>query len=341
MKTHPLERYSRQVLYRGIGEAGQRRLLASQVALVGCGALGTQQASLLVRAGVGRLRIIDRDYVEESNLQRQTLFDEQDAAQCLPKAVAAQTHLQRANSSVEVQGMVDDLTPQNARELLGGAEVILDGTDNFETRYLLNDFCVQNGVPWIYGAAVGSYGVTLTIVPGQGPCLACLFPEPPAGLQATCDTEGILGAAASAVASLQVAEALKLLVGAPPGRKLVSLDVWENRFQSVDPGPPAEGCRACQRRDFTYLAGERAAQVILCGRDAVQIHAREERRSPLDFAELERRLKPHGAVRCNAFVLQFSAAPYEMTVFADGRTIVKGTTDAAVARSLYARYISA
>ena len=338
MASENLERYSRQVLYRGIGEAGQRKLLASRVAIVGCGALGSHQASLLVRAGVGEMVLIDRDYVEESNLQRQTLFEERDAAECLPKAVAAEAHLKRANSGVKVQGIVADLTAENATELLQGIDVLLDGTDNFETRYLLNDLSLQNGVPWVYGAAVGSYGVTLTIVPGHGPCLACLFPEPPSGMQATCDTDGILCSAASAVASLQVAEALKLLVGdrAALHGKLISLDVWENSFQAVDPGPPAEGCRACQRKDFAYLAGGGVPHITLCGRNSVQIH---ERKRPLDFAELERKLKPHGAVRFNPYVFQFSPAPYEMTIFPDGRAIIKGTTDTGIARSLYARYI--
>ncbi|OFW39915.1 MAG: thiamine biosynthesis protein ThiF [Acidobacteria bacterium RIFCSPLOWO2_12_FULL_60_22] len=354
------ERYSRQILYRHIGEAGQEKLLASRAAIVGCGALGSFQAALLVRAGVGELRIIDRDYVEASNLQRQTLFDERDAAECLPKAVAAEAHLKQANSRVCVQGIVADLTAENAAELLSGVQVILDGTDNFETRYLINDFSVQQCIPWVYGAAVGSYGMTMTIVPGSGlcsdalaqeglsseasaqagPCLACIFPEPPTGIHTTCDTEGIVGAAASAVASIQAAEALKLLVGDRQALhgKLISLDVWENRFQAVDPGQPAEGCRACRRREFVYLAGERAAPITLCGRNSVQIH---ERRRPVDFAELGRRLKPLGAVRSNPFVLQFSVASYEMTIFPDGRAIIKGTTDPGLARSLYARYIGA
>ena len=333
-----MDRYSRQMLYRGIGEAGQRKLLASRVAIVGCGALGSHQASLLVRAGVGEMVLIDRDYVEESNLQRQTLFEERDASERLPKAVAAENHLKRANSGVKVQGVAADLTAENATELLQGIDVLLDGTDNFETRYLLNDLSLQKGVPWIYGAAVGSYGATLTIIPGRGPCLACLFPEPPSGMHATCDTDGILGSAASAVASIQVAETIKLLTGdrAALHGKLISLDVWENSFQAVDPGSPAEGCRACQRRDFTHLAGCGAPHITLCGRNSVQIH---ERRRPVDFAELERKLKPHGAVRFNSYVFQFALAPYEMTVFPDGRAIIKGTTDTGIARSLYARYI--
>ncbi|MBI4464497.1 MAG: ThiF family adenylyltransferase, partial [Acidobacteria bacterium] len=326
MNAQDWERYSRQILFHGIGEAGQGKLLASRVAIVGCGALGSHQASLLVRAGVGELRIIDRDTVEPSNLQRQILFDERDATECFPKAVAAETHLRQANSGIQVRGIVADLTAENAAELLSGAQVVLDGTDNFETRYLLNDFSLHSGIPWIYGAAVGSYGVTLTVVPGEGPCLACLFPEPPSGIHATCDTEGILSAAAALVASLQVVEALKLLMGNKNTlhRKLISLDVWENRFQAVDLGLPAESCRACQRREFAYLSGSHSVPITMCGRNSVQIR---ERNKPLDFPELEKRLKPLGPVRYNPFVFQFTVAPYEMTIFPDGRAIIKGTTD--------------
>ncbi len=338
MDTSDRERYSRQILYRPIGEAGQKKLLASRAAVVGCGALGSLQAALLARAGVGELRIIDRDYVEASNLQRQTLFTESDAARVLPKAVAAEAHLKQANSRVRVCGVVADLTPENAAELLGAVNVILDGTDNFETRYLINDLAVRENIPWVYGAAVGSYGATMTIVPGETPCLACLFPEPPSGMHATCDTEGILGSAAAAVASMQVAEALKLLVGDIPALhgKLISFDVWENRFQAVNPGNPAEDCPVCRRREFAYLSGDRAVQITLCGRNSVQIH---ERRRPVDFAELASKLESLGTVRSNPFVMQFSAAPYELTIFPDGRAIIKGTSDPGLARSLYARYI--
>ncbi|MBI4461199.1 MAG: ThiF family adenylyltransferase [Acidobacteria bacterium] len=338
MDARDRERYSRQILFPKIGEAGQQKLLASRVAIVGCGALGSQQASLMVRAGVGELLIVDRDYVEESNLQRQTLFEEADAAQSLPKAVAAEAHLRQANSGVKVRGVVADLTPENISEILSGVHLLLDGTDNFETRYLVNDFSVKNDVPWIYGAAVASYGVTMTIVPGRTPCLACLFPEPPAGIQATCDTEGIVNAAASTVASLQVGEALKLLVGdleALHGR-LISLDLWKNVFQAVNPGQPAADCRVCRRKEFAHLSGSRSAPVTLCGRNSVQIH---ERKRPVDFEELEKRLRALGAVRYNAFVCQFTIAPYQLTIFPDGRAIIQGTSDPGLARSLYARYI--
>ena len=346
MDPNDRERYSRQVLFPGIGEAGQEKLLAARVAIVGCGALGTNQASLLARAGVGELLIVDRDFVEESNLQRQTLFTEQDAAERLPKAVAVEAHLSRSNSGIKVRGFVADLTPENAQTLLGTAQVILDGTDNFETRYLINDYSVSSGIPWIYGAAVGSGGLTMTIRPGETPCLACVFPEAPGGVHPTCDTEGIIGSAAASIASLQVAEALKFLVGDTNLHgKLISLDVWHNRYQAIDPGAPAIECRCCARREFTYLSGARRVPITLCGRNSVQIH---ERNRPVDFAVLEEKLKPLGTVRYNAHVFQFtlkangSGAPstaYEMTIFPDGRAIIKGTDDPGVARSLYARYV--
>lgn len=334
------ERYSRQILFQGIGEAGQRKLAGARVAVVGCGALGSQQASLLVRAGVGEVVLIDRDFVEESNLQRQTLYDEHDAAERMPKALAAAAHLSRANSAVQIEPHVADLTPGNIAALLGGANVILDGTDNFETRYLINDFSVQSGIPWIYGAAVASTGMCLTIRPGVTPCLACLFPSAPGGLHETCDTSGILNATATLVASLQVAEATKLLVGAETlgGSKLISVDVWAPRFRQIDAGERTQDCRVCQRREFVYLAGGKSAPITLCGRDSVQIHERER---PLDFAALAVALNPLGTVRYNAHVFRFQVGAYEMTMFPDGRAIIKGTTDPVQARSLYARYVGA
>jgi len=344
MKPGQHERYSRQILFAGIGEAGQERLLESSAVLAGCGALGTVTANLLVRAGVGRLRIIDRDFVEPSNLQRQTLFDEADARAALPKAVAAEQRLRAINSDVHVEGVVSDLTPHNAAELLSGFHVILDGTDNFETRLLMNDAAISTGVPWIYAAAVGSYGVTMTIRPQQTACLACLLErggEPAAlGGEATCDTSGVLNAAVGVIASIESAEAIKLLAGKPEALhgRLVACDVWDSRFQSLRVARDAN-CRACARRDFRFLAGEAQPHITLCGRDSVQIH---ERGRKLDLGELGRRLAAAaGAVRHNDFLLQFSVPPYEMTVFADGRAIIKGTKDAAVARSLYARYIGA
>lgn len=347
MQPDQREKYSRQILFAGIGEAGQEALLASSAVVAGCGALGTVAANLLVRAGVGRVRIIDRDFVEPSNLQRQTLFEESDARDALPKAVAAERRLRAVNSGVRIEGIVADVTPKNAAELLSGFSAILDGTDNFETRLLLNDAAISLGVPWIYAAAVGSYGVTMTIRPGESACLACLLEsdaangDAMAGVDATCDTAGVLNAAAGAIASIEAAEAIKLLAGKPEAlnNRLVSCDVWTGKFQSIGIARNPE-CRACVRREFRYLAGEAQPHITLCGRDSVQIHERHRR---LDLDELGRRLASASAaeVRNNDFLLRFRVAPYEMTVFADGRAIIKGTKDPAVARSLYARYVGA
>jgi molybdopterin/thiamine biosynthesis adenylyltransferase len=332
------DRYSRQVLFGGIGAAGQRKLGAAHVAVVGCGATGSAIASLLARAGVGSLRIIDRDYVEPSNLQRQSLFDEADATECLPKAIAAARKIGAFNSQIVVEPQVADLTPANIETLLAGMTLILDGTDNFETRYLLNDFAVSRSLPWIYTAAVGSYGVTLNVLPGKTACLACVFPDAPRGAVETCETAGILNSAVNLAASIAATEALKLLVGAEDRvrRTLLSFDVWTNERAEIGAAQPRPGCRTCGQRDFLHLAGEGRPHITLCGRNAVQIH---ERHRPLDFAEMTERLKPHGTVRHNDFVLKFFHEPYEMTLFPDGRAIIKGTTDTGVARSLYARYV--
>ena len=332
------ERYSRQVLFPGIGRDGQRKLAAARVALVGCGATGSALASLLTRAGVGSIRIVDRDYVEPSNLQRQSLFDESDAAQSLPKAVAAARKIAAFNSQIIVEPQVADLVPANVESLLEGMQLILDGTDNFETRYLLNDFAVKASLPWIYTAAVGSYGVTLNVLPGKTACLACLFPDLPHGTLETCETAGILNSAVNLAASIAATEAFKVLVGADAWvrRTLLSFDVWSNQHAEVRAEDPRPGCRACGDREFLHLAGAGRAHITLCGRNSVQIH---ERHRPIDFSEVSQRLKPHGAVRHNDFVLKFWPEPYEMTLFPDGRAIIKGTTDTAVARSLYARYV--
>ncbi|HLI62537.1 MAG TPA: ThiF family adenylyltransferase [Terriglobales bacterium] len=332
------ERYSRQVLFPPIGEGGQFRLANARIAVVGCGATGTALLSLLARAGVGYLRIIDRDYIEPSNLQRQTLFDEADAAQSLPKAIAAARKIASFNSAITVEPHIADLTPGNIDELLGDVAFVLDGTDNFETRYLINDFAINKALPWIYAAAVASYAVTMSVLPGETACLACLFPDSPRGVVETCDTAGILNSAVSFVASVAATEALKLAVGARDKlrRTLLSYDVWTNDYASVLADRPRRDCRACQQRDFVHLAGERRPHISLCGRNSVQIHERER---PIDFAELQRRLAPHGTVRHNEFVLKFWRDPYEMTLFPDGRAIIKGTTDTAIARSWYARYV--
>jgi adenylyltransferase/sulfurtransferase len=332
------ERYSRQILFQPIGAEGQQRLAAARVAVVGCGATGSALCSLLARAGVGYLRIIDRDYVEASNLQRQVLFDETDAAESLPKAIAAARKIRSFNSEITVEPHASDLVPDNIADLLADVQLILDGTDNFETRYLINDYAVSESLPWIYAAGVGSYAVTLNVLPGETACLACIFPDSPTGMVETCDTAGILNSAVNLVASIAATEAMKIIVGARDRirRTLLSYDVWINEFAQVAASHPRQGCRACQERDFVHLAGEGRPHISLCGRNSVQIH---ERHRPVDFAEVTRRLTPHGRVKHNEFVLKFWRDPYEMTLFPDGRAIIKGTTDIAVARSLYARYI--
>lgn len=332
------DRYSRQILFTGIQPEGQRKLSAAHVTIVGCGATGSCAAGLLARAGIGHLRIIDRDYVEPSNLQRQVLFDENDAAESLPKAIAASRKISAFNSSINVQPEVADLTPQNVDALLGEADVVLDATDNFETRYLINDFAVKHSQPWIYAAAVAAYAVTMNVLPGETACLSCIFPAPPQGTVETCDTAGILNSAANLVASIQATEALKLLVGAREKlrRTLLSFDLWNNDRAEIAASHPRPDCPTCGKHEFVYLAGKGRAQITLCGRNSVQIH---ERHRPVDFTEMTARLQSHGKVKHNDFVLKFWREPYELTLFPDGRAIIKGTTDTAIARSLYARFV--
>jgi adenylyltransferase/sulfurtransferase len=334
------DRYSRQLLYPPIGAAGQARLRGSRVLLTGCGGLGAEAASLLARAGVGRLRIVDRDVVDLTNLQRQALFDEADARDCLPKAVAAARHLARVNSEVAVEPVVADLDAGNVAELLAGVDLVVDGFDNFEGRFLLNDACVRGGVPWVHGACVSSYGVTTLVVPGRTPCLRCLQPElPPTGATPTCDTVGILGPAAHLVASLQAAQALRWLVTrvAPDPAVLITVDVWDLRLQHVTLPPPLPGCPCCGERRFEFLAAAAPPAVELCGRDAILV--RPAAGASPDFAALAGRLRPLGELLVNDFVLRFRAAACELTLFRDGRVIVKGAADTAAARGLVARYL--
>lgn len=348
------ERYSRQVLFPGIGPEGQAQLARSHVAIVGCGATGAAAASLLARAGVKTLTLVDRDFVEPSNLQRQVLFDEADALQMLPKAEAARRKIAQFNSGIEVRAHIADLVPDNIAELLGGSQLVLDATDNFETRYLINDFAVQHGKPWIYAAAIGAYAATMNILPRFSPedvaktgqqsawqptaCLACLFPKPPSGPVETCDTSGILSTAVNLAASIQVTEALKFLTGqnALLRRSLLSFDLWTSERSEIAAGNPREDCSVCGRREFTHLAGVGRPHITLCGRNSVQIH---EHHRPVDFGSMRDRLTPHGQVRFNELLLRFERGEHTLTLFADGRAIVQGTTDITVARSLYARFI--
>lgn len=338
MTSGDRERYSRQILFQEIGERGQESLLASHAVIVGCGALGSLHAMALARSGVGRLTIIDRDYVDRSNLQRQFLFEESDAADPIPKAVAAARRLERINSAIDVRGVVADLNPANAEELLADTGVILDGTDNFETRYLINDVAVSRGVPWIYGAAVASYGIEMPVIPGRTACLRCVYPDPPAGGQPTCETAGVLNAITTAIAALQVADAVKILSGRSERviPRITRVDVWEGTIRQTDQPAPDPDCPTCGRRDFVHLNGGMRAPISLCGRNAVQIHVAAR---PLDLGELKQRLAALGEVRANEFALRFTQPPFEMTIFPDGRAIIKGTTDAGVARSFYARYV--
>lgn len=332
------DRYSRQVRLAEWGEEGQRRVGSATVAIVGCGALGTFQASALARAGVGRLLLIDRDFVEWSNLQRQWLYTEEDASEALPKAVAAARSIARFNASVQAVAKVDDLTPRNIEELLEGADLILDGTDNFETRYLLNDFSVSRAVPWVYGGAVGAYGLAMPVVPGRWACFECIYPEPPRGAQPTCETAGVLNTITSMVASWQASLAFRLIVNGAEDLepRITTFDAWAGIVRQAKLPAASPDCPACAQRRCRHLNGAERAPISLCGRNAVQIH---ERRRPLALQELASRLSSLGSVRCNDFALRFLIEPYEMTIFPDGRAIIKGTTDPGVARSLYSRYI--
>ncbi|MBV8069270.1 MAG: ThiF family adenylyltransferase [Acidobacteriaceae bacterium] len=337
--TDEQDRYSRQIRFAPIGEAGQRKIASVRVCIVGCGALGSFQAEALARAGAGRLRLIDRDYVEFSNLQRQWLYEEEDAKAEMPKAVAAARRLAKVNRHVQTEALVTDLTPSNAEELLSDCDLILDGTDNFEARYLINDVSVKHQIRWVYGAAIGSYGIVMPVWPDGGPCFSCVYPERPQGFQPTCDVDGVLASATASVAALQVAFGLRLIVGWPEFEAYIhTLDVWQGTQRRTRAGERDPRCAACGAREFPFLEGKRRTPVSLCGRNAVQLHERER---PLDLQQLAARLRPFGEVRANEFALKISLPEYELTFFPDGRAIVKGTTDVALARSLYARLVGA
>jgi adenylyltransferase/sulfurtransferase len=334
-------RYSRQILFPEIGQTGQDTLRASTALIVGCGALGSAQAESLARAGVGSLRIVDRDFVEPSNLQRQTMFTEKDAADRLPKAVACASHLGDINSEIQVDARVIDVNHSNVEELIDGCDVVLDGTDNFATRYLINDACVKHNANWIYGAAVGSYGVTMTIRPNQTPCLRCIFAEPPqAATTPTCDTAGVIMPIISMISAIQVTEALKLLTRQPDRlhQSLMQFDVWTNEWRRVKPGEPRLDCSTCGLRRFDTLAADASEfAVVLCGRHAVQISP--SKATNVDLPALSRKLQAVGAVNSNDYLVRFNAGEYELTVFKDARSIIRGTDDIATARSIYAKYV--
>jgi adenylyltransferase/sulfurtransferase len=339
----PLDRYSRQMRFYGMGEAGQKKLRDSHVTLCGCGALGTVLANVLVRAGVGHLRLVDRDFIETNNLQRQVLFDEHDVAENLPKAEAGARKLAAINSSVHVEPVVTDIDRTNILDLVHDADLILDGTDNFEIRYLINDAAVKLDKPWVYGGCIGSHGQTMTILPGETPCLRCVFEAAPApGETGTCETAGVLSPIVNIVASFQAAEAFKILAGKfdKVNRELIYIDVWENIQRRIKIAPllGKVDCPCCQRRQFEWLEGQHGAQTTsLCGRNAVQIAHRSA--TSLNFEELAHHLGKMGEVSYNRFLLKFEVESYQFTVFPDGRAIIKGTDDVDRARTLYARYI--
>jgi molybdopterin/thiamine biosynthesis adenylyltransferase len=337
------ERYSRQILFAGIGKTGQEKLFNSRVTLVGCGALGAYHAEMLARAGVGFLRIIDRDFVEYTNLQRQTLFSESDAKERLPKAIAAKNRLAQINSEIEVEAVIADLTHSNIENFVKDVDLVLDGTDNFQTRYLVNDVCVKLGKTWIYGAAVSSYGVTMSIIPNETACLRCIFGEmPDAGSSPTCDTTGVIQPIIAMISAIQVTEALKILIGNfdKLHKSLMQFDVWQNDWRKIKLGKPNIDCETCGKRNFEFLEAESAEfSAVLCGRNAVQISPPKP--TQIDLQNLAERLKNLGEVKQNEYLARLSVNDFELTIFRDARAIIHGTDDVSVARSLYAKYVGA
>lgn len=334
-----LERYIRQMAFAGIGAEGQKKLSESYVVIVGCGALGTVIANNLARAGVGKIKIVDRDFVEKTNLQRQTLFTEEDVINQTPKAIAATQYLRLVNSEIEIIAEILDVNPSNIERVIAGADIVLDGTDNFETRFLLNDACVKYGIPWVYGGAVGSFGMTMNIIPGQTPCFQCLVPVLPApGSQPTCETAGILGMTTAVIGSLQSAEAIKILIGSPQIRKeVLMIDVWQNHVNIV-PIEKNQNCHCCGKRNFTYLqAGAGTFVTSLCGRNSMQVIPAKP--TTINFAEISHKLSAVGSVSYNQHLLRFIVPPYEIVLFSDGRAIIKNVNDAMVAKTLYTKYI--
>lgn len=334
------ERYSRQVLFREIGKSGQEKLLNSRVLLVGCGALGASHAEILARAGVGFLRIVDRDFVEFTNLQRQTLYRESDAKERLPKAVAAKNRLAEINSEIEIDAIVADVNHSNIESFLTDVDLILDGTDNFQIRYLLNDACVKLNKNWIYGAAVSSYGTTMTIFPNETPCLRCIFEEiPSAGSSPTCDTAGVIQPIISSISAIQTTEALKILTGNfdKLHKSLVQIDVWQNDWRKIKLSKPNEDCETCAKRNFEFLDAESAEfSAVLCGRNAVQIAPKP---TQINLENLSEKLKSHGEIKLNEYLLRLTIDDYELTIFRDARAIIRGTDDVSVARSIYAKFV--
>ncbi|MNZ49010.1 Molybdopterin-synthase adenylyltransferase [compost metagenome] len=332
------ERYSRQMLFAGIGEAGQQKLAGSSVCIVGMGALGSNLANHMVRSGVGKVRMIDRDYVEYSNLQRQMLYDEEDAREALPKVVAAQRKLGRINSSIQLEALFMDVTSSNIHELLENTDLVLDGTDNFQTRFLLNDACYSMGIPFVYGGAVSSRGMSAIFIPGGTPCLRCLMQSPDAGGQ-TCDTVGVISPIVDIIASYQAVEAIKYLVGAEEQQRgeLVSIDAWHNQFYTMKLGRPRSDCPCCQLKQYPALLQKEDSEISLCGRESVQISGH----APFDLLLWREKLEPAvNGVKENPFLLRAQLNEgLRLVLFADGRVLIQGTDDIVRAKTLYARYI--
>lgn len=342
MDANTRARYLRQMIFNGVGEAGQEKLLAARVLVVGVGATGSVIASTLARAGVGFLKIADRDFVELNNLQRQVLYDEDDVASRTPKAIAAAQKLGRINSSLQILPCVTDVNAENIEDLIADVDLVLDGTDNFETRYLVNDACVKHGKPWIYGGAVASYGSTMTIVPNVSACFRCVFRNaPPPGALPTCDTAGVIAPIVNVVGALVSAEALKFITGSGErNRGLINVDLWENTFDAFQVARRAD-CVCCVEHRFEYLDNAHDDTAFLCGRNAIQI--RPAQKHNLDLAQLAARLAPLGRITQNEYLVQFTSdaefASFDLTIFPDARAIIKGTEDAGVARSVYAKYV--
>jgi adenylyltransferase/sulfurtransferase len=331
-----LERYDRQYILGQIGEEGQKKLMASRVAVIGCGALGGHSSTLLARAGIGFIRVVDRDIIELDNLQRQVLFDEGDIEK--PKALVAETKLKSINSDIEVEGIVDDLNFSNVLEYIKDVNLVVDGTDNMETRYLVNDACVKSGIPFVYGGAISTFGMTMNVIPKKSACLACVFPNyPPPGSLATCETAGILNTVPAIIAALQTTSAMKILLGHEPDTDLVLFDAWTNEFREVRV-KRNQSCRCCARERYEFLsASKKDIITALCGRNAISIKPLKSGR--LDLKALGAKLEKLGSVKVSDQILILGTGEHEITIFIDGRAIIKGTDDEGVARSLYSKYV--
>lgn len=343
MMDQSLERFSRQILFQHMEEKCQKVLMDSCAVVVGCGALGTVSSSYITRAGIGQIRIIDRDFIEKSNLQRQILFDENDIAEGLPKAIAAQRKLRQINTGITVEGIVTDVNYVNIEELTKDADIIIDGTDNFETRFLINDFCIKSNIPWIYGACIGSSGLTMNIVPPTTPCLRCVFEiMPQMGTFPTCDTAGVIGPIAGVIGSIQATEAIKILIGKyeSASKTLIEIDVWDTKVKQIDVSDLSglNDCPTCKLHKYSYLEAEDGVMTtLLCGKNAVQVMCRNI--SNIDLVQLAKRLTSISDVSSNEFMLRFKVKDNEFTVFPDGRAIIKGTNDLSTAKSLYSKYL--